>query len=150
MGVPLDDRVDIARLLDVTQSSDIFGSVKILRSVSHKWISQNSTKGGGGGDIWVSGELIRLRNRSKLVERNLFAILICCKERSISFCTLYGGMIFIKKIQTLEKKIHFVLLHLIFQCYYCSRNRERQSEHSGLCPVTSSLVCFNFNLFQST
>ena len=29
MGVPLDDRVDIARLLDVTQSSDLFGSTAV-------------------------------------------------------------------------------------------------------------------------
>ena len=51
------------------------------------------------------------------------------------------GMILILKNQILEKKkILFVVTHLIF-CYYCSINIKRRSEHSGLRPDTSSLVC---------
>ena len=42
--------------------------------------------------------------------------MICCKERNLSFCILYGvwGYDFHKKFQILEKKFHFILLHLIF------------------------------------
>ena len=48
---------------------------------------------------------------------------------------------FHKKFQILEKKISFFLFHLIFLCYNCcSINLKKQSEHSGLRPVTSSLV----------
>ena len=51
------------------------------------------------------------------------------------------GMIFIKKFQILEKKFSFYFFHLIFLCYNCcSINLKKQSEHSGLRPVTSSLV----------
>ena len=54
-------------------------------------------------------------------------------------------MIFIKKLQILEdKNFHFVLLHLTFWCYYCPINLERQSEHSGLRPNTSSLVNYAY------
>ena len=52
-----------------------------------------------------------------------------------------GGMIFIKrKLNFREKKFFVVVIHLIF-CYYCSINIKRRSEHSGLRPDTSSLVC---------
>ena len=51
-----------------------------------------------------------------------------------------GGDDFHKKFQILEKKIHFILLDLIFLCYYCSINLKRQLEHSRLRPDTSSLV----------
>ena len=51
-------------------------------------------------------------------------------------------MIFIKNLQILEEK-NFILFYFIlfFSCYYCSINLKRQSEHSGLRPDTSSLVC---------
>ena len=53
-----------------------------------------------------------------------------------------GGMIFIKNFK-LKKKIHFILFHLFFFMFYCcSINLKRQSEHSGLRPGMSSLVCF--------
>ena len=57
---------------------------------------------------------------------------------------------FHKKFQFLEKKIFILFLHLIFKCYYCSINLKRQSEHSGLCPDTSSLVLFHFNFYVIT
>ena len=42
-------------------------------------------------------------------------------------------------------KNHFVLFHLIFKFNYCYINLKRQSELSGLCPDTSSVVfCFCF------
>ena len=52
------------------------------------------------------------------------------------------GMIFIKKkIQILENFFfHFILLNLIFLGYYCSINLKKPSEHSGLCPDTSSFI----------
>ena len=34
-------------------------------------------------------------------------------------------------------------------CYYCSINVKRQSELSGLCPDTSSLVSVCFSLFPN-
>ena len=41
-----------------------------------------------------------------------------------------------------KKKFHFFLFFFIFYFYYCFINLNRQSEHSGLRPDTSSLVYF--------
>ena len=93
----------------------------------------------------MSGDSIRLRNRSKIVERSLFAIIELLQGTKFIFCTLYGvwGNDFPNKFQILEKKFTFILFHLIFLCYYCcSKNLKRQSELSGLRPDTSSLVFF--------
>ena len=38
----------------------------------------------------VSGELIRLRNRSKLVERSLFVIIGLLQGANYILCTVYG------------------------------------------------------------
>ena len=51
-----------------------------------------------------------------------------------------GVIIVYKKFQILEKKMHFILLQIVFLGYYCSINLKRQPEHSGLRPDTSSLV----------
>ena len=51
------------------------------------------------------------------------------------------GMIFLKNFKSFRKQnVHFVFIHLIFKCYFCSMNLKRQSEHSGLRPDASSLV----------
>ena len=47
---------------------------------------------------------------------------------------------FHEKSQILEKKNHFILLYSIFYYYYCSIKLKMQSEHTGFCPDTSSLV----------
>ena len=53
----------------------------------------------------------------------------------------YGGMIFISF--NLKKKMSFCVISFnFFKCYYCSINLRRQSEHSGICPDTISLVFF--------
>ena len=84
--------------------------------------------------------LIRFVNRSKI---NEFVLNMAC-----------GGLFLQKKIKFLLKKFNFVLLHLIFPCYYCSKDLKRQSEHPSLCPVTSSLVStsepssLHFSLFR--
>ena len=49
-----------------------------------------------------------------------------------------GGMSFTKNLKL--KKNHFYLSHSIFSCYYCSIYLKRQSEHSGSCLDTNSLV----------
>ena len=49
---------------------------------------------------------------------------------------------FIKKFQILEIFFFIFFYYIFFLCYYCSINLKRQSEHSGLCPDTSSLVFF--------
>ena len=56
-------------------------------------------------------------------------------------------MISLKKFH-FKKKNSFVLFNLIFLnvIYYCSINLKRQSEHSGLCTDTSSLVAFQIEL----
>ena len=56
----------------------------------------------------INGDLIRLRNRSKLVKGSLFAIID--SERNLSLCTLLGiggggGYDSLKKISNFEKKI---------------------------------------------
>ena len=38
----------------------------------------------------VSGNLIRLRNCSKLVKGSLVAMMICYQERNLSLCVFYG------------------------------------------------------------
>ena len=58
-----------------------------------------------------------------------------------------GGMIFRENFK-FQKKIHFVLLHSIFLCYYSSRNLKRQSEQSGLHPDTSNFVRFRFDYLK--
>ena len=79
--------------------------------------------------------LIGLRNRSKLVQRSLFAIndlLIGTKSITLYFIGRVGGW-FSHKI------FSFMLLHLVFSCYCCSIDLKRQSEHSELRLDTSSL-----------
>ena len=44
------------------------------------------------------------------------------------------------KIKIFEKKCLFVLLDLVFLCYYCAINLKRQSEYSVLRPDPSTLV----------
>ena len=53
-----------------------------------------------------------------------------------------GGMISQKNFKFSKKKhsFYFISFHLIFFKYRCSINFERQSEHSGLRPDTSSLL----------
>ena len=83
----------------------------------------------------MSGDLIRLINRSKLVERSLFAIIDLLQGTK----SLYGvlGDDFQKNFQHLEKTFSFLFISLSFLRYYCcSINLKRQSEHSGLCPDT--------------
>ena len=68
----------------------------------------------------MSGDLIRLRNRSKLVKRSLFAIIDLLQGANLFFYSLYGvwgDNFFIKKFQILEKKTSFFItfnLLLIF------------------------------------
>ena len=50
-----------------------------------------------------------------------------------------GGMIF-KTISNFRKKNFILFYYIFFIGYYCSLNIKRQSEHSGLCPDTSTLV----------
>ena len=38
--------------------------------------------------------------------------------------------------------IRFNFITFIFSCYFCSIDLKKQSKHSGLCPDTSSLVCY--------
>ena len=65
----------------------------------------------------VSGNLIRLRNRCKLVKRSLFTIIDLLQEAKsilLYFIWRVGDDIH-KKFQILEKKrFHFILLHLFF------------------------------------
>ena len=61
-------------------------------------------------------DLIRLRNRSKLIQGSLYAIIDLlqgAKSILLYFIWRVGGIIFKKKIQILEKKI-FILFYLIF------------------------------------
>ena len=53
------------------------------------------------------------------------------------------GWFSLKNSNFRRKKIfHYILFHKMFLCYYCcSINLQKQSEHSGLRPDTSSLVC---------
>ena len=54
-----------------------------------------------------------------------------------------GGMIFTKKsLFFIQNFFHFsfFFLHITFSRYYCFIDLKRQSEHSGFCPDTSSLV----------
>ena len=89
-------------------------------------------------------DLIRLRNRSKLVERSLFAIIDMLLEAK--FITLYFiwrmDMIFTKKFQIFLQFFFFIFLYLIFSSYFCFIDLKRQLEHSSLRPDTSSFVLF--------
>ena len=53
-----------------------------------------------------------------------------------------GGMIFIEKFQILEKKVSFCFITFNFLMLLLLHKSNRQSEHSGLCPDTSSLVIY--------
>ena len=95
----------------------------------------------------VSGMLIPLRNRSKLVERSLFSTIDLLQGAKSIFCTLNGvwGDDFHKKFQILEffssirfNEFNFLMLSL-------SVNPKKQSEHSGLRRDTSSLVVLTFD-----
>ena len=89
--------------------------------------------------------LFRLINRSKLVERSLFALIDLLQEtKSIFLYFIWRvGDDFHKKFQILEEKIYFILFRLIFLCYYCcSVNLKRRSEHLRLRPDASSLVYY--------
>ena len=94
----------------------------------------------------LSGDLFRLRIRSKLVEGSLFAIIYSLLEAK--FITLYfiwrvGEDNFHKKSQIRKKNsIYLIFFTLRFSRYHCFIDHIRQSEHSGLCPDTSSLVQF--------
>ena len=80
----------------------------------------------------VSGNLIGLRNQSKLVERSLFAIIDLLQGAKLSFFSYYGVWgddFYFKKIQ-IKKKIN------------CSINPKRQSEHSGLRLIRAVLFIF--------
>ena len=80
-------------------------------------------------------------------------ILICYKERNLSFCTLYGVWgddFYLKNSNFRGKKfsIHFISFNSL--CYYCcSINLKTQSEHSGLRLDTSSLVSFQFESYEN-
>ena len=92
----------------------------------------------------MSGDLIRLISRSKLVERSLFAIIDLLqgtKSIFLYFILRMGDDFHKKLISNLRKKNSFHFISFNFLCYYCcSINLKRQSEHSGLRPGTSSLV----------
>ena len=68
---------------------------------------------------------------------------------NLSFCSLYGvsGWFSQKKVSNVLfiYFFHFILLHLIFSCYYCTIVPKRQSEHSGLYLDTTSLVVPTFD-----
>ena len=49
-------------------------------------------------------------------------------------------MISLRSFQILEFLFSFYSIAFSFLCYYCSINLERQLEHPGLRPDTSSLV----------
>ena len=62
-------------------------------------------------------DLIRLRNRCKLVERSLFAIIDLlqgAKTILLNFIWRVGGRFSLKNSNFREKKVHNIILHLIF------------------------------------
>ena len=81
-----------------------------------------------------------LRNRSKLVERSLFAIIHLLQGAKFILLGFIwrGGMILIEK--TFRKKNSFSYYIFFKKSYYCSINLKWESEHSELCPDTSSVV----------
>ena len=92
----------------------------------------------------MSGGLIRLISRSKLVERSLFAIIDLLQGAKFFLLYLYGvwGDEFIKK-SSLDFFFSFCFLsNLVFfmLLYYYSLIFKWQSEHAGRRPDTSSLV----------
>ena len=102
----------------------------------------------------VIGDLIHLRNSSKLVDGKIFAIIVLllgAKSITLYFIWRVGGW-FSKKISIWkkiekrnEKKRSFVTFN--FSCYYCSINLKRQLEHVELRPDTSNHV-FRRNKFS--
>ena len=96
----------------------------------------------------VSGDLIRLINHSKLVERGLFVIIDLLQGTKSIFLYLIWrvGWWFSQKISNFGKiKFSLYFISFNFLCYYCwSKNLKRQSEPSGLRPDTSSLVVFGY------
>ena len=90
----------------------------------------------------ISGDRIRLRNCSKMVEKCSTVIndlLQGAKIILLYFIWRMGGWLS-KTISIFrKKKFHFISINF-FVCYNCSINLKRQSEHSGLCLDTSSLV----------
>ena len=83
---------------------------------------------------------MRLRNRSKLVEGSLFAIiglLLAAKSITLFFIWRVGDDFHLKK--SFLKNI--VLFYYIFSCYYCCIHLKRQSKHSGVHPDMRSHVC---------
>ena len=77
----------------------------------------------------MSGDLIRHRNRSKLVEKSLIAIIDLLQGAKYKYFVVYmacGGT--------------FSIFCYIFSCYYCSIDLKMQSKHSGLHTGTRSLV----------
>ena len=82
-------------------------------TINARYISRN---------LRVSGDLIRHRNCSKLVEGSLLAIIdLLLVSKFITFVLnmACGGMIFTKNTK-FKKKIIFFSLHLIFVFYNCS------------------------------
>ena len=67
----------------------------------------------------VSGDLIRLLNRSKLVERSLFAIIDLLQGTKSHFLYFIWrvGKEFYKNFKILEKNFHFILFHLFFHVF---------------------------------
>ena len=98
----------------------------------------------------VSRDLIRLRKRSKLVERSLFAIIDLLHGAKSIVLILYGvwGDNFHRNLFNFFFRKIFFSFHFIFLnflcclCYNCSINVKRQSEISEFCRDTSSLVNF--------
>ena len=74
----------------------------------------------------ASGNLIRLRNRSKSVDGSIF-IDVCEDDFQ----------------KNLKIFFHFISFSF-FMLFFCSIDFKRQSEHSGLRSDTSSLVGVNF------
>ena len=91
-------------------------------------------------------DLIRLRNRSKLVQSSLYAItnlLIGAKSITLFLVWRVGGIFLQKNLSFFLKSIFFSLSGKM-SCYYCSIDLKRQSEHSWLRPDSSSLVLFYY------
>ena len=80
-------------------------------------------------------DLIRIRNRSKLIQGSLYVIIgLLIRAKSITLYLIWRvGGCFPKKIL-----IYFITFN--FSCSCCSIDLKRQSEHSELRPNTSSFV----------
>ena len=75
-----------------------------------------------------------------MFERSSFAVdlLIGAKLITLYFVWRGGGGVFLTKKTQIKKKSF--LVHLIFSCYYCSIDLEKQSEHSTLLKKTMLLL----------